>query len=113
MPSSKGFRKAKDERSPEAFALGDILQALMQRKEFKVGAPLGKLMSGWEQIVGERLAAETVPTGLERGTLSVAASSGAWATQVRFLAEEVRRRANEELGSAVVRQVRVTVRKTL
>jgi predicted nucleic acid-binding Zn ribbon protein len=112
MPRSKGFT-GREKRSEDVFALGDIIQQLMQRKEFKVGAPLGKLMSGWEQIVGERLAAETVPTALEQGTLSVAASTGAWATQVRFLAEEVKRRANEELGSEVVRQVRVTVRKAL
>lgn len=112
MPRSKGFT-GRGKRSEDVFTLGDIIQQLMQRKEFKVGAPLGKLMSGWERIVGERLAAETIPTGLEHGTLSVAASTGAWATQVKFLAEEVRRRANEELGSEVVRRVRVTVRKAL
>lgn len=111
MAPGKAFRKEK--RSGETFALGDIIQALMQRKEFKVGAPLGKLLTGWESVVGERLAAETQPLGLEHGTLTVGASSGAWAAQVRFLADEMAERANEVLGSSVVRRVRVTVRKPL
>ena len=111
MPSSKGFRTAKGDRTPDAVALGDILQGLMQRKEFRAGAGLGRLMSRWEDVVGERLAQETVPLSLERGTLAVGASSGAWAAQVGFLSEEIRRKACEELGAESIREVRVTVRK--
>ena len=33
-----------------------------------------------------------------------------WAAQVRFLAEEIRKRANASLGSEVVTQVQVVVR---
>ena len=111
MPSSKGFRTAKSDRSPDAVALGDILQGLMQRKEFRAGAGLGRLMSRWEDVVGDRLASETVPLSLDRGVLVVGASSGAWATQVKFLSEEIRRKACEELGSEAVRRVHVTLRK--
>jgi predicted nucleic acid-binding Zn ribbon protein len=110
MPA-RGFRK--EGRSEEAFALGDIIQALMQRKEFKVGAPMGQLRSDWQAVVGERLAEETTPAGLERGTLTVTATTAAWAAQVQFLADEVAQKANEVLGSQVVRRVRVTVRKPL
>ena len=110
---SKGFKGDKEERSPEAVSLGQILQGLMMRREFRAGAGMGKLMSAWEEVVGERLASETVPAKLEQGVLVVAASSGAWAAQVNFLSEEIRRTANELLGSGEVKQVRVTVRNTL
>lgn len=113
MPSSKGFRNKKGERSSEAVPMADIMRGLMLRREFRAGAGMAGLMSSWESIVGERLAAETAPAGLERGVLVVTASNGAWAAQVTFLAEEVCRRANEELGSEAVKQVRVRVRKPL
>jgi hypothetical protein len=48
---------------------------------------------------------------LEGGFLLVRASSGAWAAQVKFLAGEVRERANQVLGTAAVREVKVVVRE--
>jgi len=60
-------------------------------------------------VVGERLAAECVPFRMEGTVLLVRASSSAWATQVRFLAGEVARKANEVLGAEVVRAVTVLV----
>jgi len=113
MAHSKGFKGGKEERSAEAVSLGQILQGLMTRREFRAGAGMGKLMSSWEEVVGERLAAETVPTKLEQGVLMVAASSGAWAAQANFLSDEIRRKANELLGSGEVKRVRVSVRNTL
>lgn len=112
MPHSKGFR-GREERSPEAVPLGKIVDGLMTRREFRAGSGIGKLMGHWEKVVGERLAAETVPAALEGGTLVIAASSGAWAAQVRFLSTEVREKANRLLDSREVQQVRVTVRKAL
>jgi predicted nucleic acid-binding Zn ribbon protein len=73
------------------------------------GLTLGRLGRDWTEVVGDRLAAETRPVGLRQGSLVVAASSSAWAAQVRFLANDVRNRANSLLGSEVVREVRVTV----
>lgn len=113
MAHSRGFKGGKEERSPDAVPLGRILDGLMARREFRAGAGMGKLMSSWEEVVGERLAAETAPAKLEEGVLVVATSSGAWAGQVRFLSEEIRRKANELLGSGEVKQVKVTVRNTL
>jgi hypothetical protein len=71
---------------------------------------LGRLVRGWEEVVGPLLAGETAPRGLEDGVLVVAASSPGWAVQVRFLGREVALRANETLGSETVRSVRVVVR---
>ena len=45
------------------------------------------------------------------GFLLVRASSAAWAAQVKFLAGEVRDRANQVLGIAAVREVRVVVQE--
>jgi predicted nucleic acid-binding Zn ribbon protein len=73
------------------------------------GVALGRLARSWPQVVGEELARQTTPRALDEGGLLVAASSAAWGSQVRFLAREIRRRANAELGSEVVRKVRVTV----
>jgi predicted nucleic acid-binding Zn ribbon protein len=70
---------------------------------------LGQLGRRWGSVVGERLDQETDPVALEGGVLLIRASSAAWAAQIRFLASEVRIRANDVLGGGAIREVRVTV----
>lgn len=90
--------------------VGEVVRALLSERRMHRGVVLGRLVRRWDDVVGGKLAAETVPAGFEGGELLVATSSSAWAAQVRFLAEEVRRRANEVLGTDEVRGVRVIVR---
>ena len=112
MPSSKGFKPpiGKSKRTPDAVPVGDLVRGLMRERIFQVGGQLGQLSLSWEQIVGERLCSETAPVSLDRGILTVSVTSGAWGTQVGFLAKEIAANADEALGSHVVKDVRVVVR---
>ena len=109
MPSSKGFRKPSKDRTGEPVALGDLLDGLLAQRPLQTGARVGRLVNEWERVVGDRLAAESAPAGLENGTLTIAVRSSAWGTQLEFLADEVRAKVNAELGSEEVKRVRVTV----
>jgi hypothetical protein len=92
------------------FSVGDVLDRLLaERRELSRGVPVGHLATRWTEVVGERLAAVSRPSRLERGTLVVATDTGPWGAQVGFLAEEIRGRANELLGGDVVKKVQVTV----
>jgi predicted nucleic acid-binding Zn ribbon protein len=110
MPQAKGFGKRKDPRSKEAVSLGSVIDGLMAEDVFSRGMPVASLASRWTDIVGSRLADQTEPVALEAGVLTVGAANGAWAAQVRFMAEEVKRQANQALGGDPVRQVTVIVR---
>ena len=81
------------------FGLLDLLLA--------TGLALGRLAARWDGIVGARLAAETTPMRLERGVLTIAASTQPWAAQVRFLGREIAVRASTQ--TAPVREIRVFV----
>jgi predicted nucleic acid-binding Zn ribbon protein len=89
--------------------VGDLLAGLLSRKEFAEGMRLGRLAKAWSEVVGERLAQECRPVRLEAGTLTVAASSGTWGAQVKFLAGEIQKGANRALGGAPVARVAVVV----
>jgi predicted nucleic acid-binding Zn ribbon protein len=90
-------------------ALGSVLREALGQSWLRRGVSLGRLVRGWEEVVGRDLAGATAPRGLESGVLVVAASTPGWAVQVRFLSPEVCRRANEMLRSDQVRTVRVVV----
>ena len=58
------------------------------------------------RIVGERLAEHVRPCSYADGELVVAVDSPAWATQIRAMAQLVRK-LNEELGHGAVRVIKV------
>jgi predicted nucleic acid-binding Zn ribbon protein len=89
--------------------IGGVVRRLLGDRHMRRGVALGRLARAWPQVVGEQLARQTSPRALDQGGLLVAASSAAWGSQVRFLAPEIRKKANEALGAEEVRTVRVTV----
>lgn len=110
-PSSPGFRRARTgrERTGAAEGLGVVLDELLATDPWRRGVRLGDLAARWSEVVGERLAQESQPGSFDRGTLTIKARSQAWAGQLRFLAEEVRTRANRALGGEMINEVRVVV----
>ncbi|HEU4354168.1 MAG TPA: DUF721 domain-containing protein [Actinomycetota bacterium] len=110
MPHSKGWRRRGDRRTLEEVPLGDVLEGLLREQVFARGLPIGRLAAEWESVVGPRLAAETAPVTLEHGVLVVAASTGPWGAQARFLVGEILARANQALGGDEVARVQIVVR---
>ena len=113
MPHSPGFRNRRGDpkRSGEPARIGAILEELLVRDPALAGGmTVGRLAAMWSDVVGPRLASETAPVALERGTLTVAATTGPWGAQARFLADEIRKKANEALGAELVAKVHVVVR---
>jgi len=97
-------------RSREPVSLADVVDGLLAEEVIARGIPVAQLAARWDEIVGPRLAAETVPTELDAGVLTVGVSSGPWGAQARFLHEEIRRKADEALGGGRVASVRIVVR---
>ncbi len=95
-----------DEPVPVTAALDGLLRSLRGGAgRAEVGGVFGK----WDEAVGPMLAANVRPVRLEHGTLLVEVDDPAWATQVRFLSDDIRRRLREAAGvdvSAVEVRVR-------
>ena len=111
MPHSRGWRRRAAGRSGEAAALGDVIEEVLREGAFARGLPVGRLVADWAAVVGPRLASESAPVSLDGGVLVVAASSGPWGAQARFLSDQIRDRANAALGGRTVQRVQVVVRR--
>ena len=109
MPSSKGFRKPSKDRSADPVSIGELMDGLLAQRPLATGARVGRLVNDWSAVVGDRLGAESAPIGLENGVLTIVARSSAWGTQLEFLSKEILAKVNTELGSEVVKRVRITV----
>jgi predicted nucleic acid-binding Zn ribbon protein len=93
----------------EPVAFTDSLDGLLRSLRGGAGrAEVGGVFGRWEDAVGPAIAANVQPIRLEQGTLLVEVDDPAWATQIRFLADDVRRRLHEVTGVVVERlEVRV------
>ena len=72
----------------------DALDGLLRSLRGGAGrAEVGGVFGRWEEAVGSMIAANVQPVRLEHGTLLVEVDEPAWATQVRFLADDIRTQA--------------------
>jgi predicted nucleic acid-binding Zn ribbon protein len=72
---------------------------------------VGGVLEGWAAAVGETVAAHARPCTLREGILSVEVDSPEWATQLRYLEEDLLRRLGRSVPPGVVRGIRVVVRR--
>lgn len=87
--------------------LKDLLPGATARLGIPSPEATGRVWSAWGEIVGPGVAAHAEPTSLRNGVLRVRADSPAWATEIGYLADEIRSRANAVTGRALVSEVRV------
>lgn len=91
----------------DVFRLKDLLSGATGRLGIPSPEATGRVWSAWPEIVGPAVAAHAEPTSLRGGVLRVRADSPAWATEIGYLVEEIRSRANAVTGRALVTEVRV------
>ncbi len=96
---------ARDEPVP----LRDALESVGRELGLPAPESLDGLLRAWPGIVGDMLASHARVRSVRDGECVVEVDGSAWATQVRYLADEVVRRANEVCGTGVVERVRVVV----
>lgn len=100
-----------DERraGPEPITLSASLDRVLRTlRPGAARADVGGVFGRWEDAVGPAVARHVRPVRLDRGVLLVEVDDPAWATQVRFLADELRGRLRSVAGVEVAElEVRV------
>jgi hypothetical protein len=61
----------------------------------------------WPRVAGKAVAAQSRPVAFGNGTLTIAASSSPWSTELRGLHDEIRTTINRTLGRPLVKRIRV------
>jgi predicted nucleic acid-binding Zn ribbon protein len=85
--------------------VGDALDSLARRLGAPTAASLNGVFSGWPDAVGPQIAAHTRPVGLTDGVLTVAVDDPAWATQLRYLANDLLAKVAAVAGDGVVGRI--------
>lgn len=87
--------------------LKDLIGEVGSRLGLRRPAAVGALWGRWREIVGEDIAAHAEPTSVREGVLRIRTPSPTWASEIGYLADEIKGRVNDALGGDLVREVRV------
>lgn len=87
--------------------VAELLSMVGRRLGLDHPREVGIVWDRWRDIVGDDIAAHAEPSSLRGGLLRVRTDSPAWATEIGYLADEIRKKANETVGRELVTEVRV------
>ena len=97
------------EPEPDPTRLGDALAAIGGELGLTDPRVVGTLAERWPEVVGDAVAGQARLRSMRGDVVTIAVDSGAWATQLRYLHEDLLARIAAIVGPGVVREVRVVV----
>ncbi len=106
------YRSSRFSSNPERDGprrVGETLDALTKRLGLAPPDALSQVFAGWDLLVGDLLASHIRPIGLRDNVLTVEVIEPAWATQLKFLGDDLIRRVNEQVGVGTVTELVVRV----
>ena len=89
--------------------VGESLDGVARRLGAPTATSLGSVFTQWEAAVGPVIAGHARPIGLTDGVLTIAVDDPAWATQLRFLVNELVAKVAAVAGPGVVGRIDVRV----
>lgn len=108
-----GARKKKEVSNEERVGLGDpqkisnILNELVEAREWRQGIAEGNIFSDWREIVGVDIADHSTPITLYEGKLTIQTSSTAWSTQLRLMNDQLLSKIRQSSPGAVVEELHI------
>jgi predicted nucleic acid-binding Zn ribbon protein len=96
-----------DKRGPRP--VKDGLEGLARRLGAPTASSLGAVFSKWDDVVGATVAAHARPLSLTDGVLVVAVDEPGWATQLRYLTNDLLARLADVAGPGVVGRIELRV----
>jgi predicted nucleic acid-binding Zn ribbon protein len=96
-------------RRDDLVSLGEAVAAVAEGLGMPPPASLTALIEAWPEIVGAALAAHVHVRSVRDGVCTIEVDGPVWATQLRYLGDDLLARVRERLGPGVVTSVRVVV----
>ena len=86
---------------------GDAIRQLVDSLGLAKKLREQRVLSLWEEIVGEDIAAVTQVEGFRWGQLSVSVQNPTWRHWLTFQCETIRQNLNREVGDEVIKTIRL------
>jgi predicted nucleic acid-binding Zn ribbon protein len=93
----------KKKKEPEK--IGPIVWDVLRRRGYETAVKEQLVLQIWPELVGERVAEQTIAESLENGMLFVRVKSSAWQNELVFLKTEILKKINVFAGKSIVKDI--------
>ena len=100
-----------DRDPPPPAPLQSALDAVLRDLRAPRASAVRSIFDDWATVVGPQIAAHATPATLRDGVLALAVDDPAWATQLRYLEQDLLAKVREALGPDEVTSIEVRVRR--
>ena len=90
----------------EPQAIGPALKGLFRQLGITKKLQEYDAITGWETIVGEKIASVTAPVKVVNGVLFVEVRTGAWRTELSMRKQEILEKIHRHVGKKTLRDIR-------
>ncbi len=106
-----GVYRYRNSGASEPVSAGDAIRQLVDSLGLAEKLKQQRVLSLWEEIVGEDIAAVTQAEGFrgEQGELTVSAQNPTWSHWLGLQRETIRQKLNREVGGDVVKTIRLKI----
>ena len=87
--------------------LSNILENLVETRDWKKGIAEGTLFSNWRAVVGNEVAEHCEPITIFEGRLTIKAETTSWATQLRLMTPDLLKTIRSRSEGALVEEITV------
>jgi len=91
----------------EPQTLLEVLDEIIENRDWRQGLAEGNLFSDWDKIVGGEMAQHSTPITLLDGVLTIQTSSTSWATQLRLINATLLQTIQKSAPGATVEEIAV------
>lgn len=70
-----------------------------------------KILSLWEEVVGEQISKHTKPLYIHKGTFFIETDSPIWSNEIGLLKKEIKEKLNKKIGTEIVKKIYLKVNK--
>jgi len=94
-------------KNEDPLLLQNILNELVSKRDWNRGIAEGSLFTEWRTVVGEQVGSHSSPISLLDGTLTIQATSSAWATQLTLMESELLKTISQSAPGALVENIKI------
>jgi predicted nucleic acid-binding Zn ribbon protein len=91
--------------------MGGALEHVLRDLGAPKASTVRSVFDSWSEIVGDHIAGQASPASLQEGRLVIVVTDPAWATEMRFLEQDILERLSVAFGPEEVTAIEVRVRR--
>lgn len=103
--------RLKQERQAKTLSINSTISLILEEYGLRESMIIGKITSDWKELVGELIAAHSIPDRIFKNILFISVDHSVYSNEIHFMKDLILKNVNERFGSKVIKDVKPEIKK--